>query len=112
MSPALIGLLFSLGTALVVILGDVALKLAAEGTHPAPGRMVALGIALYAVSAVLWFLAMRQTSLAQAAVAYAMFSLIALCVIGAVAFGEAIGPREAAGIGCALTAMALLADVG
>lgn len=54
---------------------------------------------------------MRHTSLAQAAVAYAMFSLIALCLIGAVAFGESLGPREAAGIACALAAMGLLSHV-
>lgn len=73
--------------------------------------MMALGVGLYAISAILWFFAMRHTSLAQAAVAYAMFSLIALCVIGAIAFGEAIGPREVAGIACALAAMALLSHM-
>lgn len=56
MSPTLLGLLFSLGTAVLVIIGDVALKLAADGDHIAPARMMGLGIALYAASAILWFL--------------------------------------------------------
>ena len=33
---------------------------------------------------------MRHISLAQAGVAYAMFSLLALCVIGSLFFGERI----------------------
>lgn len=112
MSPTLLGLAFPLGTALIVIAGDVALKLAADGAHPAPGRMVLAGVVLYGLSALMWYLAMRQTSLAMAAVAYSMFTLIALCVIGAAAFDEPIGPREAMGIACAILAMGLMSHVG
>ncbi len=102
------GLLFSLFTALVVILGDVAIKIAADRATLTSLHMGA-GVALYAASAILWFFAMRHVSLGQAAVAYSMLTLIALCLIGVIAFGETIGPRELAGIACALAALALMA---
>lgn len=105
----LYGLAFSLFTALVVILGDVAIKMAADRAALTSFHM-GLGVTLYAVSAVLWFFAMRHVSLGQAAVAYSMLTLIALCLIGALGFDEPIGPREIAGILCALAAMGLMAQ--
>ena len=101
------GLLFSLFTAIVVILGDVAIKIAADRAALTSAHMGA-GMVLYAASAVLWFFAMRYVSLGQAAVAYSMLTLIALFLIGAFAFDEPIGWRELAGVVCALAAMALM----
>lgn len=101
------GLLFSLFTALVVILGDVAIKIAADRAALTSLHM-ALGMALYAASAVLWFFAMRHVTLGQAAVAYSMLTLIALFVIGAFFFGEPIGKRQLAGVVLALAAMAVM----
>ncbi len=101
------GLLFSLFTALVVILGDIAIKIAADRAALTSLHM-ALGTGLYAVSAVLWFFAMRYVTLGQAAVAYSMLTLIALFVIGAFMFDEPVGPREIGGILFALIAMALM----
>jgi undecaprenyl phosphate-alpha-L-ara4N flippase subunit ArnF len=100
-------MLFSLFTALLVILGDVAIKMAADRAALTSTHM-AFGMMLYVVSAILWFFAMRYISLGQAAVAYSMLTLIALFLIGAFAFDEPVGPREIAGIGCALMAMALM----
>lgn len=101
------GLLFSLFTALVVITGDIAIKIAADRAALTSLHM-AFGMALYAASAVLWFFAMRYVSLGQAAVAYSMLTLIALFLIGAWGFDEPVGAREIAGILCALAAMALM----
>ncbi|MEM7751966.1 MAG: hypothetical protein AAF230_01045 [Pseudomonadota bacterium] len=101
------GVLFSLFTALVVIAGDIFIKIAADRATLASAHM-ALGAALYAASAVLWFFAMRYVSLGQAAVAYSMLTLVALFLIGALGFDEPVGPREIAGIACALVAMALM----
>lgn len=106
------GLLFSLLTALIVIVGDVAIKIAADRASLASLPMSA-GALLYAASAVLWFFAMRHVSLGQAAVAYSMLTLIALFLIGVFAFGEPVGIRELAGVAFALAAMVLMmhADV-
>ncbi len=101
------GLMFSLFTALVVILGDIAIKIAADKAALVSPQMI-VGVMLYAGSAVLWFFAMRHITLGQAAVAYSMLTLIALFLIGAIAFDEPIGMREWAGVACALAAMALM----
>ena len=102
------GYFFALLCALIVILGDALLKLAADKGATLTSPLILAGCTLYAVSAIAWFLAMRHVSLAQAGVAYTMFSLLALCAIGAVFFQETLGPREIAGIGCAVAAIVLL----
>jgi small multidrug resistance pump len=112
MPQYLLGLGFITFTALVVILGDYVLKLAADRGHGTLSVAVALGVLLYAASALLWFGAMRHVTLGQAGVAYSMLTLVALAAIGALFFGERMGLRELAGIGCALTAMVLMIRVG
>ena len=101
------GMMFTLITALAVIIGDVAIKLAADRGTLASPHMI-LGTMLYLISAVLWFFAMRYVSLGQAAVAYSMLTLIALFLIGWVGFGEPVSGREVAGLACALASMALM----
>lgn len=103
------GLIFSLFTGLVVIVGDVVLKIASEREGAETLPLIALGCAIYSVSAILWFWAMRHTTLAQAAVAYSMFTLLALAAIGAFWFKEDLGGREWAGIGFALASMVMMA---
>lgn len=102
------GYALALACALIVIVGDTILKLAAEKGHGIASAPILAGCALYALSGLAWFLAMRHISLAQAGVAYAMFSLLALCAIGAVFFDEVLGLREWAGIACAVAAILLM----
>ena len=108
MTHIFFGLGFTFLTALVVIIGDTILKLAADGDHPVTSTLVLTGCAIYAVSAVLWLYAMRHITLAQAGVTYSMLTLLALCAIGALWFDEPIRAREVAGILCALAAMILM----
>lgn len=103
------GLLFSLLTALLVILGDTLIKIAADKAIFSSKPMAA-GVLLYAASAVCWYFAMRHMTLAQAAVAYSMLTLVALCAIGAVLFDEPVRLRDATGIGFALAAMWLMTE--
>ncbi|WP_171103996.1 hypothetical protein [Ruegeria sp. HKCCD7255] len=107
----LYGILFSLFTAAVVIAGDLLIKVAADGARAITSPPMIAGILLYAFSAILWYFAMRNVSLGQAAVAYSMLSLIVLCGLGWAIFGETIGYREVAGIGCAFLAMLLMMRV-
>lgn len=111
MSPIVFGFGFSLLTAVVVIIGDVALKQAADTGRPLMSGLVVTGCTIYALSAIFWFYAMRHVSLAQAGVAYSMLTLLALCLIGVLWFDERIYLREAAGIACALAAMVLMVRV-
>lgn len=111
MSAILFGFGFSLFTALIVIIGDYIIKIAADGGHPVTSHFVLTGCLLYAASAVLWYFAMLHVTLAQAGVAYSMLTLLALCAIGALWFDEPLYLREYAGIGCALVAMVLMVRV-
>ena len=111
MSALLFGFAFTLTTALIVILGDTLIKLAADDGQPVHSILVIAGCALYAVSAVMWYFALLHVTLAQAGVAFSMLTLLALCAIGAIYFDEQLFFREYAGIACALLAMALMMRV-
>ena len=111
MAHLLFGFLFTLATAVIVISGDTILKIAADGQQPILSPLVAGGAGLYAVSALFWLFAMRHVTLAQAGVAYSMLTLLALCIIGVVWFGEELRLRELAGIACACLAMVLMVRV-
>ncbi len=108
MTQVLFGFFFAFITAAVVIAGDFVLKLAADNGKPLWSGYVFAGVAIYGVSAIFWFYAMRHVTLAQAGVAYSMLTLLALCVIGVVWFDEQIFLREYLGIACALAAMVLM----
>ena len=111
MSHLVLGMTFSLLTAIIVIAGDLALKVAADTGKPMLSSLVLAGMGIYAVSALFWFYAMRNITLAQAGVAYSMLTLLALCLIGVVWFDEKLYLREFAGIACALAAMILMVRV-
>lgn len=104
-----LGLFFSLFTGIVVIVGDVVLKIAADRAGNGALPLIGLGCLLYSASAILWYYAMRHTTLAQAAVAYSMFTLLVLAAIGVFWFKESLGGREWAGIGFALASMVMMA---
>lgn len=101
------GFLFSLLTALLVIFGDTLIKVAADKAVLS-SKPMAGGILFYVASAICWYFAMRHMTLAQAAVAYSMLTLVALCLIGALVFDEPIRLRDAAGVALALAAMWLM----
>ena len=103
------GFFFSLLTALLVIFGDTLIKLAADKAIFS-SKPIAGGILLYAASAVCWYFAMRHMTLAQAAVAYSMLTLVALCAIGAVVFADPIRLRDGIGLAVALAAMWLMSE--
>lgn len=94
---------------LVIILGDYFIKLAADRDLALTSPQFLAGCALYALSAVGWYLAMQQISLSQVGVAFSMFTLLALCALGVVVFGETLRPRELLGIAMALGARVLMA---
>lgn len=104
-----LGLFFTLATALFVIAGDVAIKTAADSARFASFNMAA-GILLYGLSAICWYFAMRNITLGQGAVAYSMLTLVAVVLIGAIWFGEALGARQTLGLGAAFTAMLLMSE--
>ena len=106
--PITLGLTFTFCTAALVIFGDYLIKIAADRGHGVMSGLVMSGCILYAVSALMWFYALHHVTLSQAGVAYSMFTLLALCCIGVVAFGEVLYTREYIGIACALLSIVLL----
>ncbi|MEL6620789.1 MAG: EamA family transporter [Pseudomonadota bacterium] len=98
---------FALLCALIVIIADSGIKVAADDNKSMWSGLVIGGCLLYATSGLLWFYAVQHVTLVQAGVAYSMFSLLALAVIGVVYFGETLHTREYVGLGCAIAAMIL-----
>ncbi len=111
MTAIFFGFAFSLFTAMIVILGDYLIKLAADGDQPVNSHLVMTGCGLYAISAVMWYYALRHVTLAQAGVAFSMLTLLALCAIGVLHFNEKLYMREYLGILCALLSMVLMVRV-
>ncbi|APE45007.1 hypothetical protein BOO69_17515 [Sulfitobacter alexandrii] len=98
-------------TAMIVILGDYLIKSAVDQGQAAASPLVVLGCTLYAASALIWYFALQHVTLSQAGVGFSMITLVALCAIGVLRFGETLQIREFAGIGCALAAMILMVRV-
>jgi drug/metabolite transporter (DMT)-like permease len=111
MGSAVNGYIFALITAVVIIVADILLKIAADRGQPVHHYLVVIGCLLYFVSAIMWYMSMQHVGLAQAGIAYSMFSLLILAAIGHFWFGEQLGIRELGGIGCALLAMVLMVRV-
>lgn len=105
------GLALTSGTALIVIFGDYLIKTAVFEGQSAGSPLVIIGCALYAGSALLWYFALQHITLSQAGVGFSMITLIALCALGVLRFGETLEFREFAGIGCALAAMVLMVRI-
>ncbi|MFG1431966.1 EamA family transporter [Xanthobacter sp. V2C-8] len=97
---------------------QVAFKLAADGIGDVPlglgfaaamaGSAAAwLAVAFYIATYVLWMLVLKDTALSRAFPLTAL-SYVTVPLIGWLAFGEAIGPRVAAGIALILAGVALV----
>ena len=96
---------------LVTVLADYYLKLAADRPESFSVWPFWAGAVLYAASAFGWVLAMKHLSLAAIGVYYSMLTILLLTALGVVVFRETLGPREWAGIACALAAIVLMARI-
>ena len=92
------------------VLGDVCIKRAASAGRVDLGYFAA-GLAVYIAAAVGWLVVMRSTKLIVIGPLYAASTILLLTLAG-LAFGERIRMTDAAGIGCALAAVVLLARFG
>ncbi len=108
MMSILAGYGFALATAIFVIIGDYYIKLAADAAGSLVSLHFLLGAMFYIGSAAMWYGSMRQITLAQAGVAYSMLTLLAVCLLGVLVFGEKLYAREVLGIGCAMLSMILM----
>ncbi|MBX2880660.1 MAG: EamA family transporter [Granulosicoccus sp.] len=107
MQNTMIGYGFALLTAITVLAGDYFIKVAADNSRFYSGSFL-LGALLYALAAASWYGSMRFASLAQASVAFSMLSLVAVCAMAVIVFGETINRQEMLGIGLAMLSMLLM----
>ncbi len=103
-----LGFLFCLMATAVMIAGDYCLKLSADMNGAMTSRIFLLGCALYAASAIGWYLTLQHISLSQMGVGSSVLTLLALCAIGVVAFGEELRARDCLGIALAVAALVLM----
>lgn len=89
MVHVIVGYGLVLACALIVVLGASLMKVHTDRDAEVLSPYVGIGAMLYALSALTWVLAMRTITLTDDAVAYAMVSLLVLCVGSALVFAKA-----------------------
>lgn len=99
MTPALIAVL-----ALIGATGDSLIKRAASGRDM---RWLAAGVAVYAASALGWFVVMRRARLTYVAAVYSATSVLALLAAGCLLFSERLTVRGALAAALAVGAVLL-----
>jgi small multidrug resistance pump len=67
-----------------------------------------VGFAVYASTAFGWVFVMKHLKLATVGVVYSVSMIVLLTAIGAIGFGESLGPREIAGLILAVASLYLL----
>ncbi len=108
---AWIGYLSCTGACAVVLVGDYFVKTAADRQLPLTSWQCLLGLVFYGASGVGFYFTLRHVSLAQMGVAFSALSLLSLCALGVIAFGETMGLREYLGVATAILSMILMARV-
>jgi small multidrug resistance pump len=103
-----IAILVTIGFSAVGVLGDYFLKLASQQAAPLRSGWFALGFAVYASTAFGWVYVMRHLKLAAVGVVYSVSMIVLLTAVGALGFGERLGPRELAGLILAIASLYLL----
>lgn len=93
---------------LVTLAGDYLLKLSSSHEQSFGRPEFWAGMALYALTAAGWMVAMKHLTLATIGVYYSILTVLLLTGLGVFVFKEAISTREVLGIGFALAALALM----
>ena len=108
MSSHAIAVLVTIGFSAVGVLGDYFLKLASQQAAPLRSGWFYIGFAVYASTAFGWVMVMKHLKLAVVGVVYSVAMIVLLTAVGAIGFGESLGPREIAGVILAVASIVLL----
>ena len=108
MSSHSIAILVTIGFSAVGVLGDYFLKLASQQAVPLRSAWFYVGFAVYASTAFGWVYVMKYLKLAAVGVVYSVSMVVLLTALGAIGFGETLGPREVAGLILAIASLYLL----
>jgi len=103
-----ISILVTIGFSAVGVVGDYFLKLASQQETPLRSVWFYIGFVVYASTAFGWVFVMRHLKLATVGVVYSVAMIVLLTAVGAIVFGESLGPREIAGLILAIASLYLL----
>lgn len=90
---------------LITAVADYLLKVASITDSPSWMLTFIFGCALYAITAIGWFILMKSHSLAEIGIIYSAATIIILTVMGYLLFGETISNRTIAAVGAAVTSV-------
>ncbi|HEX9419289.1 MAG TPA: transporter [Methylomirabilota bacterium] len=108
MSSHSLAILITIGFSAVGVIGDYFLKLASQQASPLRSGWFYVGFAVYASTAFGWVIVMKHLKLAVVGVVYSVAMIVLLTAVGAIGFGESLGPREIAGVILAVASIVLL----
>jgi multidrug transporter EmrE-like cation transporter len=103
-----LAILITIGFSAVGVIGDYFLKLASQQASPLRSAWFYIGFAVYASTAFGWVIVMKHLKLAVVGVVYSVAMIVLLTGVGAIGFGELLGPREIAGVILAVASIVLL----
>lgn len=101
-------ILIVIGLSLVGVLGDYFLKLAGNGEKYVDVRWFIIGMLVYSSTAIGWFFVLKHMKLADLGIVYATTTVLALALVGVVAFKENLVWYEIVGLGAGLLSIFLL----
>lgn len=108
MKSSTLSILVTILLALAVAVSDYFLKNASSSSSPFLNRNFFIGLAIAAASTFGWVLVMPHLKLAYIGVIYSLTVVLALCLVGAIFFGEHLKASEWLGVGLAIASMLLL----
>ena len=108
MSSHTLAVLVTIGFSAVGVVGDYFLKLASQQDTPLRSVWFYVRFAVYASTAFGWVFVMKHLKLATVGVVYSVSMIVLLTAVGAIRFGESLGPREIAGLRLAILSLYLL----
>ena len=108
MSSHSLAILITIGFSAVGVIGDYFLKLASQQASPLRSGWFYIGFAVYASTAFGWVIVMKHLKLAVVGVVYSVAMIVLLTAVGAIGFGESLGPRDIAGVILAVASIVLL----
>ncbi len=91
------------------VVGDYFLKLASADALQVNVKLLALGVLIYAATALGWFYALAHLKLAVVGVVYSVSTVLLLTLLGALYFREHLSYMEILGLILAILSLILLA---
>ena len=93
----------------VCIIGDYYLKRASQTAAPFRTMAFAIGVLIFASTAIGWVLIFPHMKLGVVGVVYGVSTVLFMALLGRLVFGESLRPQELFGMGLGIASIVLLA---